>query len=349
MKKIAYILLVPLVAGLYLFFSSYSGDDHDYPSGAPSGYTGSPGDGQDCSDCHGGSSAPVTGWITSDIPPSGYTAGNTYNLTVTVSGSGKKGFEVSPQNPSGTQLGTLISGTGSHLTGGTKYVTQNSGQNGDPYIWVFQWTAPTTGTGEVTFYGAFALSKNTTKTSSLTVQENSTVPLTVVATATPQSIMEGQTTQLDCTPAGGSGTYTYSWTSNPAGFVSIIKNPVASPLVTTDFTVTVSDGTSTTTDMVTVTVSGVGLNDGTGKAGMRIFPNPTQGEFSLILENGTAGDISFSAFRLDGTEIWRNNIAGSTSRMVLKGDLRDQPDGIYLISIRDRTSNRYIKIIKSTR
>lgn len=349
MKKIAYILLVPLVAGLYLFLSSYSGDDHDYPSGSPAGYTGSPGDGQDCSGCHGGSTAPVTGWITSDIPPAGYAAGTTYNITVTVSGSGKKGFEVSPQDPSGTQLGTLIAGTGSHLTGGTKYVTQNSGQNANPYTWVFQWTAPAAGTGEVTFYGAFAITDNTTKTSTLVVQEAPPVPLTVVATATPQAIGAGDSTRLDCTPAGGSGSYTYTWNSIPAGFVSNIKDPWAKPVETTDFVVIVSDGTNTALDTVTVTVSGVGINDRTGNNNIYIFPNPTQGEFSLIIENGTAGDISFSVFRLDGTEIRHNDMAGSSSRMVLNGDLRDQPDGIYLISVRDRTSNRYIKIIKSTR
>jgi hypothetical protein len=349
MKKIAYILLVPLVACLYLFFSSYSGDDHDYPSGSPAGYTGSPGDGQDCSDCHGGSSSPVTGWITSDIPPAGYTAGSVYNITVTVSGSGKKGFEVSPQNAAGTQLGILIAGTGSHLTGGTKYVTQNSGQNANPYTWVFQWTAPSAGTGEVTFYGAFAITDNTTKTSTLVVQEAAAVPLTVVATAAPQAIGPGDSTHLDCTPEGGSGTYTYTWNSIPAGFVSNSKDPWAKPVETTDYVVIVSDGSNTALDTVTVTVSGVGIWDRTGNAGVRIFPNPTRGEFSIALPDGITGNTTVSVFALNGTMVWQHTSSGSSAPWTLKADIGDQPDGIYFVSVRDQVSQSILKIIKSTR
>ena len=349
MKKLAYILLIPMAAGVYLFFSAYSGNpEHDYPSGAPAGYTGSPGDGQDCADCHGGSSAPVTGWITSDIPAAGYSAGNTYNITVTVSGSGAKGFEVSPQDPAGTQLGTLIAGSGSHLTGGTKYVTHNSDQSSNPATWTFQWTAPASGTGDVTLYGAFAVSKNTTKTSTLAVQEN-TVPLTVSATANPMTILEGQSTQLDCTPAGGSGSYTYSWTSNPPGFTSNVKAPMASPVETTDYTVTVSDGANTASDMVTVTVIPVGINDPSKPASARAYPNPTRGEFSVMLPETGAGDVSVAVFSLSGAEVWHSTLSGSSSLSVIKGDLSAQPDGIYFVSVKNSDSKQYLKVIKSTR
>jgi hypothetical protein len=350
MKRFAYILLVPLTVGLYLFFSAYSGDECDYPSGSPAGYTGSPGDGKDCTECHNGSSTPVTGWITSDIPPSGYTPGSTYNITVTVSGSGKKGFEVSPQNSSGTQLGTLVAGSGSHLAGGgSKYVTQNSGQNSNPSTWTFQWAAPSAGTGEVTFYGAFAVSKSATKTSMLAVQENLTLPLTAVAAAIPQTILAGDSSHLDCAPAGGSGTYTYLWNSIPAGFVSTLKNPWAKPLNTTDYVVIVSDGSGTALDTVTVTVSPVGINDRAQNAEIRVFPNPTNGDFSVILSEGVAGTITVGIYNLDGKKVWQNELPGSPTPLVFEADLTSQPDGIYLVSVKDETSRRIIKIIKSTR
>ena len=50
------------------------------------------------------------------------------------------------------------------------------------------------------------------------------------------------------------GTYTYSWTSNPPGFTSNIKNPFASPIITTTYIATVYDGNSSITDSITVTV-----------------------------------------------------------------------------------------------
>ncbi|HNY03773.1 MAG TPA: hypothetical protein PKG48_14350, partial [Bacteroidales bacterium] len=45
-----------------------SGSVFAYPSGSPAGYTGSPGDGQHCVSCHGGSAVTVSGWITTNIP-----------------------------------------------------------------------------------------------------------------------------------------------------------------------------------------------------------------------------------------------------------------------------------------
>jgi PKD repeat protein len=66
--------------------------------------------------------------------------------------------------------------------------------------------------------------------------------LSVTATASPDEICYGESSQLLATPAGGTGTYTYSWTSNPSGFNSMEQNPVVSPLVTTVYAVEVSDG-----------------------------------------------------------------------------------------------------------
>jgi hypothetical protein len=78
--------------------------------------------------------------------------------------------------------------------------------------------------------------------------------LSINATAHPLLICQGDTTYLDCLAAGGSGTYTYSWTSNPAGFISTLKNPVAVPQASTMFIVSVTDGTTTLTDSVYINV-----------------------------------------------------------------------------------------------
>ena len=255
MKMKSYFFVVLTAMGAYLL-TAFGGDlNSDYPSGSPAGYTGSPGDGNDCTSCHGGSTVNVTGWITSDVPASGYTAGSTYNITVTATGSGWKGFEVSPQNVSGTQLGTLIAGSTSHLTGGTKYVTHNARLNTNPATWTFQWQAPAAGTGQVTLYGAIVCPKTTTHLCTLVVPENAAAPLSVTATATPSSICAGLTSQLNALTAGGSGSYTYTWTSTPAGFTSTLKNPTVTPSQTTAYHVQVSDGTSTANSSATVTVT----------------------------------------------------------------------------------------------
>ncbi|MCX6244400.1 MAG: aryl-sulfate sulfotransferase [Bacteroidetes bacterium] len=75
------------------------------------------------------------------------------------------------------------------------------------------------------------------------------------ASATPSSLCYGGgSSQLDVSITGGVA-YTWSWTSVPAGFTSTIHNPVVSPLVTTTYIVTVTNGPCSATDSVTVIVS----------------------------------------------------------------------------------------------
>lgn len=150
-----------------------------YPDGAPAGYTGSPGDGSDCANCHGGTATTTAGLITSNIPSGGYVAGQTYQITATnnLSGSGNYGFEVSPQNAAGAQLGTLVAGTGTKLVSGSKYVTQSNASS--TKSWTFSWIAPAVGTGPVTFYGAMARNfPGPTTLSTLVVPEASITGLT---------------------------------------------------------------------------------------------------------------------------------------------------------------------------
>ena len=157
----------------------FSGFALFYQGGAPAAVTGSPGDGANCSKCHGGTASTTAGLITSNIPTSGYVAGHTYLITATnnIGGSGKYGFEVSPQNSAGIQLGTLIAGTGSQLLSGSKYVTHTNASS-TVNSWTFSWIAPAVGTGQVTFYGAMDRNyPGTTTLSTLVVQEASTTGL----------------------------------------------------------------------------------------------------------------------------------------------------------------------------
>ncbi|MCX6257875.1 MAG: T9SS type A sorting domain-containing protein [Bacteroidia bacterium] len=173
MKRLLYSIGILILASLTIVeFSNFM----LHASGAPAGKTGSPGDGSNCTSCHGGTATAVTGWITSNVPVAGYIAGNSYTITVTVPGSGNKGFEVSPQSPSGNLLGTLTAGTGSHLTGSNKYITHSSTVSTNPAVWTFTWTAPASGTGNVTFYGAFAITTSTTRLSTLVISEQVLAP-----------------------------------------------------------------------------------------------------------------------------------------------------------------------------
>ena len=79
-------------------------------------------------------------------------------------------------------------------------------------------------------------------------------PLTTTPIATPDTICAGALTQLNAQASGGSESYTYSWTSNPAGFTSSSAMPTDNPTVTTWYIVSVYDGFNTKTDSVEVYV-----------------------------------------------------------------------------------------------
>ena len=67
-------------------------------------------------------------------------------------------------------------------------------------------------------------------------------PLAIQAYATPSSICLGGSAQLHANATGGSGYYTYLWSSDPPGFISGLQNPLVNPGVNTTYLVTVSDG-----------------------------------------------------------------------------------------------------------
>ena len=173
MKRIFTLLFYVIFLSTFsVLLISWSGNgNHDKSSGgAPAGYAKDPAGGNlDCNDCHmDGASSQFSqvrpGMITSDIPVDGYVAGNTYTITATVIQSGHTmfGFEISPQNPSGTLLGTLIASAETQLVGSSKYITHkgSSISGTGSKTWTFQWTAPATGLGPVTFYGAFNVCDN---------------------------------------------------------------------------------------------------------------------------------------------------------------------------------------------
>lgn len=170
------LLSIPLVFVALLILYGFGGQSK-WPGGSPGGYTGSPGDGKDCTQCHGGSASLVLGWISSDIPAEGYLPGETYTIFIDVSGSGDKGFEVSPQADDGSPLGIVHDGTGVHLVNGNKAVTQDNATSANPAQWQFEWTAPAAGTGAVTFYGAFTVNKPVTKLCTYVVQENTGISI----------------------------------------------------------------------------------------------------------------------------------------------------------------------------
>lgn len=160
--------------------------------GAVGGNSSSGGDGgQSCGQggCHGGghttSSTPL---ISTDIPVGGYIPGNTYNVTVTGTNGGvsKFGFELAAENTSNATAGTIIPSAREQLRG-NGHITHRSTSTAPvsgTFNWQFQWTAPSSGTGNVKFSTAVLFangngsnSGDNTVISNITVTEDLTVSI----------------------------------------------------------------------------------------------------------------------------------------------------------------------------
>ncbi len=218
------LLLVFSSVILIVFLSTISQNAFTSSNGPPAGHTGSPGDGGvtcNTSGCHTGmATTAVAGWITSNVPGTGYVPGQTYTLTATATQTGcvRFGFQISPQSITGTLLGTLIvTDVTNTLIVSSKYIEQRAaGTVGstNSHTWTFNWIAPAAGTGSVTFYGAFNCSNNNGSsggdaifTSTLVIPQCNAS--TTVTANGPTTFCAGGSVTLNA----GAGFQTYLWSN----------------------------------------------------------------------------------------------------------------------------------------
>lgn len=152
-------------------------------SGGPAFNTNAPGE-KTCSgpespnNCHSGGIADNTGLATKSITFSGgtsYTPGQTYTVTVTISHptSNRFGFQiVSLRNSDNANTGTVVitdaARTQNEVPGYGTYPTRSyvmhvvNGTNGlaNSCTWSYNWTAPSTDEGAITFYACMMAANN---------------------------------------------------------------------------------------------------------------------------------------------------------------------------------------------
>ncbi len=79
--------------------------------------------------------------------------------------------------------------------------------------------------------------------------------MTLSPNANPSTICEGNSTTLNAHASGGSGNFTYSWSPSTGLNSTTIATPTASPTTTTTYTCTATDGYTTLSGTVTITVN----------------------------------------------------------------------------------------------
>lgn len=128
-----------------------------FTGGAQAGKSGAPGD-ANCTQCHGGSV--LTGGTTLSLS-SGltYIPGATSTVNISNSNSGtKNGFQAVVLNSSDANVGTIVvtdaTNTNTVVGSGRTYINHTSNGTAES-AYTFDWTAPSSGGGDVTFYVAY--------------------------------------------------------------------------------------------------------------------------------------------------------------------------------------------------
>ncbi len=338
------------------------------PTGAPQPASGAPAEGgATCatSGCHYNSVSTVTNVLSTDIPVAGYTPGNTYNITVVVTGTGWKGFMVSPQNSVGTALGTLYSGSGSKIVF-TNYITHSTDKSGTPAIWTFQWKAPAAGSGDITFYGAFAITLYNTQKQTLTVHENTgTITPPVVSTLASSNITSSSATLNGTVNTNGKQyavsfqykTPTTSWIFSGAT-PSTLNCNTATPFslnvsnILPNTTVTYRACAWNTGDTTWGTIQTFTTNMNTGielvtdHTNFSVFPNPATTNLTIGFNLTQQAEVKINLLNMEGKYVHSFfNRSLSAGIQTLKLDLNEMKPGIYFLQMHVNDGVSYKKIL----
>jgi len=310
LQKVRFIVLPALLSAFLGFL--LTGDNTTrrvsaFSSGPPAGYTGAPREEpQACAECHVPPDA-GTGRISITAPQT-YVPGQTYPITVTHTNADQTrlrwGFELTVLDTSDEKAGNLQNTDGltqvlnNQGPGGTRQYIEHTSvgtfigqQNGAS--WTFNWTAPATDIGPVTFYTAGNQANNDGNTSGdyiyktfVAVASASTTPdFAINVQPASRSVVPGSSAQfqITITPlAGFTGDVSLSATSLPTG-VSAVFNPASVKVV--DASSKSSTLTLTTTSGTPVGAQNISVS---GQAGANIHSQ----QLTLNVVNPSSADLS---------------------------------------------------------
>ncbi|HEY9113362.1 MAG TPA: T9SS type A sorting domain-containing protein [Bacteroidales bacterium] len=127
-------------------------------------------------------------------------------------------------------------------------------------------------------------------------------PLGVVVTASSNEVCNGEIVNLYANPDGGSGNYTYLWTSTPPGFTSTEQNPSDYPTVTTTYNLEITDGFTTIEASTTVIAKPMPV------ANAGIDQTINEGTTTILNGTGSGGTGNFSYYWEPAGKLVQNDI-----------------------------------------
>jgi len=259
-----------------------------------------------------------------------------YTITGTATGCSGANTSTVTVNPTPTVTagsGTVCAGSPANLTAGgaTSYTWNPGGQTGASVV-----VSPTV----TTTYTVTGDNGGCTGTATSIVTVNN-LP-TVVTSAVQDTICIGNSTGVSAT-----GAVSYSW--GPATGLSATtgSNVVASPTVTTNYTVTGTGSNGcTNTDVITITVNGcTGLINSSGDMQLEVYPNPNHGTFVIEIPAGSEKTFSVEMRNLLAQLVYTDKITTNGNAIQKTITLPAEIKGVYTLEISTGAAKKLYRLI----
>lgn len=164
------------------------------------------------------------------------------------------------------------------------------------------------------------------------------LPTIAATSSAPNEMCAGETQVLTAT-----GGVTYQWVASPSGLLMQGASVNVNPTSTTVYTVTGTNAAGCSNKFtLTQNVSEcVGLNQIAGSLnGVKIYPNPTSGEFTVELSNASVKTVVV-------TDVTGRVISSNTSAAdVVKVNLNNLSSGVYYVKVQSNNAVEVVKVVK---
>ena len=171
--------------------------------------------------------------------------------------------------------------------------------------------------------------------------------LPVVNAGNDITISEGMSTTIGGNPtAVGNGQLTYSWTPTTNLNSAFIANPIATPSVSTTYSVSVKDGNlCVAIDDIKVTLTPVtGLEELENDFGLKIYPNPTSGMINIVGTGIKNGNYQFNLTNAIGQQIFTDKVTVTNNEIQQQHSVKEFRTGIYFLFIRLDKEVRIVRL-----
>ena len=243
-------------------------------------------------------------------------AGNLFNPTLATTGLNNISYSFTDNNGCSNIAQNSVNVVQVHSVnlGADQSITYNSSTQFNPIIsggsgsFAYSWT-PANKLTNSTILNPSTVSLTATTLFTLTASDNTTgcvngdtalVTITggtlgISISASQSTICSGEVVSITANGSGGSGNYTYSWTSNPSGFTASSKTIIVAPTANTTYSCIISDGTFNVTDNILITVqtspnaqiTNLGSSYCANEGQILLIANPLGGTFTGTGINGS--------------------------------------------------------------